>query len=310
MLGATCPVVVYSDGIGDTIMSLPTLRVLSKLFGHRLTLIGSQISIDILKAEEIGSTFVERPQDPRDLVDAVANCDLLITADPDVEAEFSRCVREIFKPRWSSGWSQHHDIILPFAPFLNFVDETFKMAMLFDSSALIEEYSAPPQFACNELDFADSIGREIGEEFRILGVHYDTSLPKAWPRQIWIRYLEEFLSKNEDFIALAVGAQNLELDKGRFRDRIVSCHGLPLAKSMALVALAELFVGVDSGMLHVADFFRVPSVGIFGPTDPRRWGCRFTRHRHVVAPSKNLRYLKHQEAIFATESLLSSADKG
>ena len=31
---------------------------------------------------------------------------------------------------------------------------------------------------------------------------------------------------------------------------------------------ASLFVGVDSGIMHLASAFDVPVVGIFGPTDP------------------------------------------
>jgi len=44
---------------------------------------------------------------------------------------------------------------------------------------------------------------------------------------------------------------------------------LSLEESIALISLGRLFVGIDSGLLHVAASLRVPSVGIFGPTSPQ-----------------------------------------
>jgi hypothetical protein len=38
-------------------------------------------------------------------------------------------------------------------------------------------------------------------------------------------------------------------------------------------------------MLHAADLFRVPGVGIFGPTDPQKWGFRFSTHKHITSDS-------------------------
>jgi ADP-heptose:LPS heptosyltransferase len=43
-----------------------------------------------------------------------------------------------------------------------------------------------------------------------------------------------------------------------------------LADSAAIVSLAHLFVGHDSGPLHVAGAFGVPAVGVFAPGEPLR----------------------------------------
>jgi hypothetical protein len=34
-------------------------------------------------------------------------------------------------------------------------------------------------------------------------------------------------------------------------------------------------------MLHAADLFRVPGIGLFGPSDPQEFGFRFTRGLHL-----------------------------
>ncbi len=46
---------------------------------------------------------------------------------------------------------------------------------------------------------------------------------------------------------------------------------LSLEESVAAISLARLFVGIDSGLLHVAACLRTPAVGIFGPTAPDRF---------------------------------------
>jgi ADP-heptose:LPS heptosyltransferase len=60
-------------------------------------------------------------------------------------------------------------------------------------------------------------------------------------------------------------------DLSPFRDfRTIS--GAPLSDIKALLAGAALFVGNDSGPAHMAAAFGVPSVVVFGPSDPAVWG--------------------------------------
>jgi ADP-heptose:LPS heptosyltransferase len=54
------------------------------------------------------------------------------------------------------------------------------------------------------------------------------------------------------------------------RARVMSCGEFSLAELRALVDRAALYIGGDSGPLHVAATSRVPIVGLFGPTLPVR----------------------------------------
>ena len=60
--------------------------------------------------------------------------------------------------------------------------------------------------------------------------------------------------------------------------------GAPLSEIKALLAGAALFVGNDSGPAHMAAAFGVPSVTIFGPSDPAIWGPWRTASEVVRAP--------------------------
>jgi ADP-heptose:LPS heptosyltransferase len=54
------------------------------------------------------------------------------------------------------------------------------------------------------------------------------------------------------------------------RDRIVSCGEFSLMELRALVDGAALYIGGDSGPMHVASTSHAPIVGIYGPTLPER----------------------------------------
>jgi heptosyltransferase-1 len=56
--------------------------------------------------------------------------------------------------------------------------------------------------------------------------------------------------------------------------RAMSCT---LTELIALTRRARLFIGGDTGPLHLAAALRVPVVGIYGPTDPARNGPYGTR---------------------------------
>ena len=48
----------------------------------------------------------------------------------------------------------------------------------------------------------------------------------------------------------------------------------------ALVAAARLLVSPDTGVAHLATAFGTPSVVLFGPTPPARWGPPADRPQH------------------------------
>ncbi len=61
--------------------------------------------------------------------------------------------------------------------------------------------------------------------------------------------------------------------------------GAPLAEIQSLLASALLFVGNDSGPAHMAAAFGVPSVVLFGASDPAIWGPWRTPAEVITAPA-------------------------
>jgi ADP-heptose:LPS heptosyltransferase len=52
----------------------------------------------------------------------------------------------------------------------------------------------------------------------------------------------------------------------------LQCLDLPLLA--AILSQCNLFIGNDSGITHLAAALGVPTVALFGPTDPYFWGPR------------------------------------
>jgi heptosyltransferase-1 len=89
-----------------------------------------------------------------------------------------------------------------------------------------------------------------------------------------------------------------------------------LAQLIALTRRAQLFVGGDTGPMHLAAALNVPVVGIFGPTDPARNGPFGTRsivlrssssvtsYRHVDSPDGGLLDITPDQVVTAARQLL------
>src|SRR3989441_338672 len=91
-----------------------------------------------------------------------------------------------------------------------------------------------------------------------------------------------------------------------------------LAQLIALARRARLFVGGDTGPMHLAAALGVPVVGIFGPTNPTRNGPFGTRsivlrspsspttHARRAQPDEGLLEISSEQAVAAARQLLRS----
>jgi heptosyltransferase-1 len=95
----------------------------------------------------------------------------------------------------------------------------------------------------------------------------------------------------------------------------ISCS---ISELIAITRRARLFIGGDTGPLHLAAALQVPVVAIFGPTDPARNGPYGTRSvvlrkpasktslSHTSAPDPGLLAISAEEVISAARELLRS----
>jgi len=139
-----------------------------------------------------------------------------------------------------------------------------------------------------------------------IGDHYVVLAPgtsvrrgvKAWEEKKFGELIV-LLKKTYDFTPVLVGDEKdregnervIEEAKQRDRDgeidSIVNLAGKTnLAVLCQLLRRASLFVGVDSGIMHLASSLDIPVVGIFGPTDPSQVGPQ--NKKSVVVQKKEM----------------------
>lgn len=68
-----------------------------------------------------------------------------------------------------------------------------------------------------------------------------------------------------------------------FSSELPVVSGLTPAEVIAFLESARLYVGNDSGPMHIAAALSIPVVGIFGSSNPRRWHPWGARHRTLSA---------------------------
>jgi len=57
----------------------------------------------------------------------------------------------------------------------------------------------------------------------------------------------------------------------KLKPRVQLIQDLPLIKLAEMIAQAKIYIGMDSGPTHLASALGIPTIAIFGPTDPGVW---------------------------------------
>lgn len=133
--------------------------------------------------------------------------------------------------------------------------------------------------------------RTLGNRLRALGVpsnvqpivlHVSAGNPfRRWPESSFIDLSSDLLRRDDQRWLVVTSGPSDEAAAARVvrgvRDRvpaaasrIVEDAGLSLTELRALMDRASLFIGGDSGPLHIASTSTVPIVGLYGPTLPGR----------------------------------------
>jgi ADP-heptose:LPS heptosyltransferase len=123
----------------------------------------------------------------------------------------------------------------------------------------------------------------IGSTDRIIVMHVSAGNPfRRWPQASFARVAAAMVSAHRDVRILVTSGPSehqaaaavVELARqqasGDSAPRVAAMDELPLTELRALFDRAALFVGGDSGPLHIASTSTVPVVALYGPTLPVR----------------------------------------
>lgn len=114
-------------------------------------------------------------------------------------------------------------------------------------------------------------------------IHGDTVEGKMWPVKKWEALVDRILQL--DILVVSCGKDTKFLQHMGIRN---SSAELDLIEQFSILRQADLFVGVDSVFMHVADSFKCHGVALFGPTNPKVWGPQFSGLRPVWDGSRRM----------------------
>jgi len=130
---------------------------------------------------------------------------------------------------------------------------------------------------------ADLVLRDERERTATVLVHPGAaSGSRRWPPERWAQVVAALRAQDRD-VAVTGGPDERALCAAVAVDGARDLAGaLSLPELTELVATAALLVCGDTGVAHLATATRTPSVLLFGPTPPDRWGPALDGDRHVV----------------------------
>lgn len=236
------------------------------------------------------------------VAERVRKCDLFLSLNPWHSQSVDRLLK-LLSPQLTVGFSRSFQIALPKDAAKNRADLAFEVPSYLDRSLRLEDFAQPPRLPADCRPRVRRFLNQAAPRMRVLAVHTETKPDKSWLPESFSRVMHSFLERRPEFVVLVLDFRKWKLVAGEFKDRIIQYPHLVLPYTFTMLGESDLFLGVDSCMLHAADLYRIPGVGLFGPTDARRWGFRFSRHRHISDP-RGMNHIQESAVMEALESLM------
>jgi len=134
-----------------------------------------------------------------------------------------------------------------------------------------------------------------------LAIHIGSgSEKKNWPLERWLALADDFPDHEVIFIT-----GEAEQERSMHVGNRTNWHALPLPELAARLSTCAAFLGHDSGISHLAAACGVPSLLLFGPTDPAVWAPPQPWVTVLRAENGDLASLDDQQVKWAARQVVS-----
>ena len=121
--------------------------------------------------------------------------------------------------------------------------------------------------------------------------------PKIWPIEKYNSLLKKISFEDKKIKYVFVGSneeKNLYFDKlrnGINNENIINLFGSSLTLTAAYMKKCNLFIGNDSGLMHLASACNLPIIALFGPTNDKIYGP-WGKDNTIIRTPENFDYFK------------------
>ncbi len=279
-------------GFGDFLLTLPAIYSVRRSFRNALiTIMGSADTIALAASAEYADAFLE--------FDWQIGSEHRETREASRLAMLRKLKKFDFIINFHSFGSLDELLDESGVSYASFDDEVFLRERRHASGHFcdfVRSISALPVFSlpkvylsAEERRFALKFLNDLGLSLRsdsIGAVHAGS----GDPRKRWFpdRYRDVVRSLTDSGakVLLLSGPSDADIVnlvyEGATRDAVFIGSGIPIRKIAALIEKSALFLGNDSGLMHLASAVGTPVVSLFGPSDPVIWGPLGDRNVVVV----------------------------
>ncbi|MFY9682088.1 MAG: glycosyltransferase family 9 protein [Candidatus Sulfotelmatobacter sp.] len=178
----------------------------------------------------------------------------------------------------------------------------------------------PSDFPCDpvaEARIEEELAQHHVRDFAILNPGAGWGA-KRWPAERYGEVARRLADQGvRSILNYGPGEEELARKADAASGGIAEAMSCSVSELIALTRRARIFIGGDTGPLHLAAALRVPAVAIFGPTDPARNGPYGTRsvvlrsaesvtsHARRAEPDEGLLTIGSDEVLAAARELLS-----
>ncbi len=281
--------IIHQGALGDFILALPVLETLRRtsdnskihIMGYPriLELVENRFYADrIFSIDQRGmATFFVKDGsfDPM-LSQFFKEFDFLVIFGKDSESTFIKNLRKV-----SEGRILHVNSFPPWGERIHLTDHLLRELSRYG----FKSFSSKPRIFLNNEDrqwaerFWKANGIDYKGEMEFIAIHPGSgSKKKVWPLDKFLnisKYIEEHLRKRLLLIiGPAEGGEIQRLFERKGFNNLIIAKGLSLLQLASVIEGCKLYIGNDSGISHLASALGIPTIAIFGPTDPKVWSPR------------------------------------
>lgn len=296
-LPATAPgriLVVRPGGVGDMILLLPVLKRLAENFpSAQIDIICEKRNIDVLRLAGLEKNALAYDTGIFHVIGLLRRRKYDIAIDTEQFHNFSAIIAFLSRAPVRIGFKINPHRNLLYTHLVNYSMDGYEgeqFARLLAPAGAGEftyklEGAIPAPETIHPSREREQMER-LGRRGKVVTMHAgSTSIYKQWDTGKFTELARTLISGRGCSIAL-LGDQNdaCQADlickgSGATEGRIASFAGkFSLLETAATIARSNLFISGDSGLAHLAIALGIPTVVLFGPTDPEKWGFSNSRH--------------------------------
>lgn len=135
---------------------------------------------------------------------------------------------------------------------------------------------------------------------------------KNWPLPYWSELIRSVAEYFDDFLLVSGEADTDRMAAFKAHNHIPGLrvlHNENLRELAGELAASRVFIGHDSGVTHLAAAIGLPTIALFGPTDPKIWGPLGSQVRIVASVDRKMESILVQDVERKLSSLLAPASQ-